>query len=77
MSDPAAFAFTPGVLLAMALVALALAACCVLLIARDMVASSCDCAPTVLKNQHGGYSSKVYHSQTCRLFKAKKGIAHD
>lgn len=65
--SPAAFVFTPGVILGMALLAIACAVGCVLLIAWTMTQGECDCPPRVLRTDAGGYVSKVFHSEICKF----------
>lgn len=34
-------------------------------------APDCDCVPTILRNQDGGYSTKTFHMRLCRLRRDK------
>jgi hypothetical protein len=61
------FIFTPAVILGMAVLAIACAVGCVLLIARTMTRGECECPPRVLRNQNGGYTAKTYHTTLCRF----------
>jgi hypothetical protein len=36
-------------------------------------AAECDCAPTVLRSQDGGYVTKIYHLPLCRHRKELNG----